>query len=107
MGGGVAGAPEPIILKAWSPGAKTIPIVVFSNRILRNCVPGALKACSGVLEHGNFAFRSPEPINICPGRSPRPLKGPRGIKKSKMPRFTKSCDFWHPSFFPIFLVPQL
>ena len=30
-GGGVAGALEPIILKAWGPGAQTIPMAIFSN----------------------------------------------------------------------------
>ena len=29
--GGVAGALEPIILKAWSPGAQKIPMAIFSN----------------------------------------------------------------------------
>ena len=29
--GGVTGALEPIILKAWSPGAQAIPMAIFSN----------------------------------------------------------------------------
>ena len=49
-------------MKTWSPGAKTIPMVVVSN--FERCSPvEPRKACNGAVELG------PKPIKICPGDS--------------------------------------
>ena len=67
-GGRVIGALEPAILKASSPGAQTIPMVLFSN-FERLSPVEPWKGSNGALEHSDFALRSPDPIKICSGDS--------------------------------------